>query len=211
MRKILNPKIIIPVAVLVLLLGFVGYILFAPSTWWKPFYVKMEMDGATTASEAQAAELPSQPGVTTQPGGMPPAQPGGMPTQNGNYQQASTIQQQPGIMYTLDNKVVNLAEPGGLRYLQAAVVLELWPIDQTYFTLEGEERDQAEDDFIDQIDKRRPIIDDIVTTILSSKTFNEVATVDGKTALKEELMTAINDALGYQGVTNVYFTSFVVQ
>ncbi len=197
MKKFLSPKIVIPVAVFLLLVSAVGYILLAPSTWWKPFYVKMELDGASTVPEAQAASLPQSP-VPAQP--MPNLLPG------------SGLQQQPGIMYELDNKVVNLAEPGGLRYLQAAIVLELVPIDPMYYSLEpGEERDKIEEDFIGQIDARRPVIDDIITTKLSSKSFNEVATVDGKQALKDELMTAINDALGYQGVTNVYFTNFVVQ
>lgn len=197
MKKFLSPKIIIPVVVFLLLVSAVGYILLAPSTWWKPFYVKMELDGASAVPEAQAATMPQSP-VPAQPAA------GSLP--------GSGIQQQPGIMYELDNKVVNLAEPGGLRYLQAAIVLELVPVDPMYYSLQpGEERDKIEEDFIGQIDARRPIIDDIITTKLSSRSFNEVATVEGKQALKDELMTAINDALGYQGVTNVYFTNFVVQ
>lgn len=138
------------------------------------------------------------------------ASPGGV-AQNAAYPTSSSLQQPPGIMYRLDNKVVNLAEPGGLRYLQAAIVLELWPLREDFYMLEGEEKDAAQTDFEELIDARRPIIDDIVTTQLSSKTFNEIATVDGKQQLKEDLMAAINDALGYQGVINVYFTSFVVQ
>ncbi|MCG3210076.1 MAG: hypothetical protein FOGNACKC_03705 [Anaerolineae bacterium] len=197
MKKFLSPKIIIPVVVFLLLVSAVGYILLAPSTWWKPFYVKMELDGASAVPEAQAATMPQSP-VPAQPAA------GSLP--------GSGIQQQPGIMYELDNKVVNLAEPGGLRYLQAAIVLELVPVDPMYYSLQpGEERDKIEEDFIGQIDARRPIIDDIITTKLSSRSFNEVATVEGKQALKDELMTAINDALGYQSVTNVYFTNFVVQ
>lgn len=214
MKRFLRPKIIIPAAVLLLLLlvgGTVGYILFAPSTWWKPFYVRMEMDGSAVP-EAQAASMP-QTGAAMPQTGAPVqtvAAPGGQ-MQNAAYPVAPSIQQPPGIMYKLDNKVVNLAEPGGLRYLQAAIVLELWPLDQNFYTLEGEERDAAQTAFEELIDARRPIIDDIVTTQLSSKTFNEIATVNGKEQLKEELMAAINDALGYQGVVNVYFTSFVVQ
>lgn len=196
MKKLLSPKIVIPLTVLLLLLGSVGYILLAPATWWKPFYVKMELDGNTP--QAQAASLPAEPGTTP----VELSAPG---------ENSGSLQQTPGIMYELDNKVVNLAEPGGLRYLQAAVVLELRPIDESYYTLEGEARDQAKEHFLEQIDARRPIIDDILTTTLSSKTFNDVASVDGKKELKEELMTAINDALGYDGVINVYLTNFVVQ
>ncbi|GAB4435803.1 MAG: hypothetical protein Kow0031_17560 [Anaerolineae bacterium] len=207
MKRFLKPKIILPVAIVLLVLfigGMIGYILLAPSHWWKPFYVRMEMDG-TNVPEAQAAAMP-QPGMPQQTG----AAPGGQPAAAG-YPTTSNLQQPPGIMYRLDNKVVNLAEPGGLRYLQAAIVLELWPINENFYMLEGEEREAAQTEFEELIDARRPIIDDIVTTQLSSKTFNEIATVDGKQVLKEDLMKAINDALGYQGVINVYFTSFVVQ
>ena len=48
-------------------------------------------------------------------------------------------------------------------------------------------------------------------TALSSKRFNDISTIKGKQMLKEELITAINKALGVPGVLNVYFTEFVVQ
>lgn len=216
MKKFLSPKIIIPAAVGLLLVGLVGYILFAPSTWWKPFYVRMEMDGSADAETEATAEAdtaqqalpPSQPAV---PPGVSVEAQGAAGAVPAAYQQVSHIQQPTGIMYEMENKVVNLAEPGGLRYLQASIVLELWPLAENFYMLQGEERNLAQDEFIELIDERRPIIDDIVTTTLSSKSFNEISSVEGKQALKDELMAAINNALGYQGVINVYFTSFVVQ
>jgi len=218
MKKFLNLKIIIPAVVGLLLFGFVGYILFAPSTWWKPFYVRMEMDdsadvGTEATAEPDAAQQAQalSPAQVAVPQGAPMGAQGAVGAVPAAYQQVSHIQQPTGIMYEMDNKVVNLAEPGGLRYLQASIVLELWPLAENFYMLQGEERNLAEDEFIALIDERRPIIDDIVTTTLSSKSFNEIATVEGKQALKDELMAAINNALGYQGVINVYFTSFVVQ
>jgi flagellar FliL protein len=209
MKKLLSPKIIIPLVVALLLLGMTGYILLAPSTWWKPFYVKMEMAGAaSTAAEAQAAEAVPQHAVATE-SSQPMPHEGGIPA-TGQPASRSPLQP-PGIMYKLDSKVVNLAEPGGLRYLQVDIVLELWPLSEEYYTLQGEELAAAQTKFNELIDARRPIIDDIVTSMLSSKTFNDIASIEGKTTLKEELMTAINGALGYQGVINVYFTNFVVQ
>jgi flagellar FliL protein len=200
MGKILNPKILIPVLVGTALLGLVAYILFAPATWWKPFYVRVDMGGETTA-EAQGVQEESTP--TTVHAAVPqmaegPKVPGfGEPS--------------VGIMYQLDTKVVNLAEPGGLRYLQASIVLEFWPLIENYNELVGEEKVVAVDEFKAEIDVWKPVIDDLVTGILSSKTYNDVATIEGKEALKEELITAINGALGYEGVVNVYFTSFLVQ
>jgi len=216
MKKLLNMKIIIPVViglVVVLLLGSIAYILFAPSTWWKPFYIKMEMNGS--ASEAQAAgqtQAEAPAAATTSHQTLPEAPVAAeLPQSQLSGSGGSSMRHPPGLMYELDNKVVNLAEPGGLRYLQAAIVLELWPLDEGFYKLEGEERTKAEEEFKKLIDARRPIIDDIVTTTLSSKTFNQISTVEGKNKLKEELMGAINNALGYQGVISVYFTNFVVQ
>jgi flagellar FliL protein len=157
-----------------------------------------------SAPQEQSTAAPTTEAAMSQQNTMP---------QNAGIQSISQMQggQPPGLMYELDPKVVNLAEPGGLRYLQASIVLELWPLIEDYLHLEGEERILAEEKFLELIDSRRPVIDDIVTTTLSSKTFEQIATVEGKQALKDELTTAINEALGYQGVINVYFTNFVVQ
>ena len=202
MSKLKNPKILIPAAVVIVLVGLALYIFLAPATWWKPFYVRLEMDEASAATAAQS-DLP--PDMVNQPA------PTTVVTQPVSH--LSTLPVVPpgwGIMYQLDPKVVNLADPGGLRYLQASVVLEFRPMIENYSQLEEEERHLAEEKFIETIDTRRPIIDDLVMTLLSSKTFNEIATIEGKQALKEALITAINEALGYQGVLNVYFTDFVV-
>ena len=202
MKKFLNPKILIPAVIGIVLVGAVLYILLAPETWWKPFYVQVELD-ETPSPETPVAG--TQGDVSAQ-----------IPVTDVNSPQGSRIGflqggQPQGVMYELDKKVVNLAEPGGLRYLQASIVLELWPLIENYYQLSDDERVLAEEEFQQTIDTQRPVIDDIVTTILSSKTFNEITTIEGKQALKEELMGRINEALGYQGVINVYFTDFVIQ
>jgi flagellar FliL protein len=194
MSKILNPKIIIPFLVVTALIGLVLYVLVAPASWWKPVYVRIESD--ETPAPQSHAETVSQPESQSQPQAV---------------SHASPFQPGWGLMYELDTQVVNLAEPGGMRYLQASLVLEFSPLMDDLYKLEGEERALAEEDFRNSIDSRRPVIDDIVMSTLSSKTFNEITTIEGKQALKEELMAKINDALGYQGVVNIYFTDFVVQ
>ncbi len=214
-KKLLNPKILVPVFVGVVLLGSVLYILLAPSSWWKPFYVRVDM-GDTPTPEVQQTESPQD---GTAMAGVP--QPGTPPQSTAMAQQQATGQQpgmyvQPGqalqgIMYSLDTKVVNLAEPGGLRYLQTTIVLEFWPSIPNYSSLQGEERTTAEDQFRSKIDEVRPKIDDAVMTVLSSKTYDEIASIEGKQALKQELMDAINNLFGYEALMNVYFTEFLVQ
>lgn len=204
-KKLLKPIILIPLLVGFLLMGLAAYILLAPETWWKPFYVRLEMDD--TEAAAAATTQPVEPAMATQP---VPQQTAAMPQpmQPGSYIQNG---EPAGIMYELSPKVVNLAEPGGFRYLQVSMVLELWPLIDNYNQLQGEERDLAIDQFREKMNSWQPVIDDILTTTLSSKTFADISTVEGKQALKEELMASINELLGYQGVINIYFTEFVVQ
>ena len=191
----------------VLLVGLVLYVVLAPETWWKPVYVRLEME-STPVAQVSPIQNPEQT-VTMEATPTAPISPEQLvslsPAESGN-----------GIMYKLDTKVVNLADPGGLRYLQTVIVLEFHPMLASYFAKEentGNEDDEEVgcEKFLASIDARRPVIDDIIMTILSDKTYSEIATVKGKTALKQELMDAINTALGYQGVINIYFTEFVVQ
>jgi flagellar basal body-associated protein FliL len=196
MSKILSPKIIIPLLVSTLLLGLVAYTLLAPATWWKPLYVRVEMEETSTpAAEAhQPANVEPVATAELQAAGH-----------------VSRLQPSWGIMYALDSKVVNLAEPGGLRYLQASIVLEFYPQQADYYQLADEERKLAEEELGALMDSHRPVMDDIAMTILSSKSYSEIATVEGKDALKQELQAGINESLGYPAIANVYFTEFVVQ
>lgn len=235
MKKFLNPKIVIPVAVVLVLVGMVAYVLFAPETWWKPIYIRFDAAEASADNGAAAPTTESNAGTSEAPAVAEESHPTQLPaaldpTHNqpavaGTQLVMPAIQPGQGIMYELDSKVVNLAEPGGLRYLQAGIVLEFHPSVKDYYeakmteeaaaghssSAEGESAAAAADPFKEAIDAMRPVIDDIVTTLLSSKTFNDVASIEGKQMLKQELMTNINTALGYQGVINIYFTEFVVQ
>lgn len=60
---------------------------------------------------------------------------------------------------------------------------------------------------------REPMIRDSIIRVLSSKKGEEVLTVQGKDQLKEELVEAINEAVGLEEhpVVAVYFTEFIVQ
>ena len=60
---------------------------------------------------------------------------------------------------------------------------------------------------------RYPIIRDAVIRILSSKTATELLTLDGKDTLKEELVEAINTAIGLDEgpVVGVYYVEFMIQ
>jgi len=56
-----------------------------------------------------------------------------------------------------------------------------------------------------------PQIRDLLLTLLSSKTFDEVRTAEGKQQLREEIIARVNQVLDRDVVKAVYFTEFIVQ
>jgi flagellar protein FliL len=99
-----------------------------------------------------------------------------------------------GEMFPLDPFVVNLADGSGKRYLRATVQLELAP-----------------EQVVETYDQRLPQIRDVVLTILSTKGFEDIRTVDGKMSLRTEIITRLNELFNNESVVNIYFTDFVIQ
>jgi hypothetical protein len=60
---------------------------------------------------------------------------------------------------------------------------------------------------------RDPVIRDAIIRVLSGKRAADVLSASGKEILKEELMEAINEAMGMEEppIVAVYFTEFIVQ
>ena len=63
------------------------------------------------------------------------------------------------------------------------------------------------------IKEKEALVRDAVIQVLSSKRADDLLTNTGKTALKEELVEAINTALDFPDppVVGVYFTEFIIQ
>ena len=104
------------------------------------------------------------------------------------------IKDEIGPLYSFDAFIVNLADPGGNRYLKVSMQAEV-------------DNEQV----MEELEKRKPQVRDIVLTVLSSKTYSEISTAQGKLALKQEIMRRINLALSSGSVVNIYFMEFVAQ
>ncbi len=102
--------------------------------------------------------------------------------------------QEVGPIYPLDTFIVNLVGGRGKNYLKAKVELEL-----------------DSDKTIAEIDKRLPKIKDAILTMMSSKSNEEISSLEGKFQLRAEIMSALNQFLQTGKVKNVYFTDFIVQ
>lgn len=99
-----------------------------------------------------------------------------------------------GTMFPLDPFVVNLSDPQAKRYLKVAITLEL-----------------ESSDAVDRAKKMVPKLRDMVITLLTSLTFEEVMTPEGKAQIHDELLERCNEILRPDRVRNIYFTDFVVQ
>ncbi len=98
--------------------------------------------------------------------------------------------------------IVNLADVGGDRYLKIKLVLLEVPQAAEKEKKEGEK---------EGISLQDAIIRDTIITVLSSKTSDDLLSVSGKEELKNELITAINQALGRNLVRKIYFLDFIIQ
>ena len=113
---------------------------------------------------------------------------------NGSSAPAEKVEKTPGILMELDNVTVNLADLEESRFLRVKIKLEM----------DSEEDKLRAEAFNAQIK-------DLIITALSSKSFNDVRTSQGKFALKEELTYRINNLLGGRPVRKLYFSDFVAQ
>jgi len=123
-----------------------------------------------------------------------------------------------GIMIDTGAKIINLAEPGGRRYIRINIVLEFAPphADETEAAAaHGEEGEAAVDPAVDafttQVNAKLPMINDTVITLLSSKNFESLYTAEGKEALRLEIKEKVQTLMPHDEVLGVYFTEFVVE
>lgn len=97
-------------------------------------------------------------------------------------------------VFALKPFVVNLADKKSRRYLKVTMKLEL-----------------SNEELLDEVDKRRAQLRDVVLTLLSSKTAAEISTLEGKFLLREDIIKRVNVNLVSGKVTKVYWEEFVVQ
>jgi len=94
----------------------------------------------------------------------------------------------------LEPFVVNLSDPKGKRYLKVKISLEV------------ESAEKAE-----KAKKSIPKMRDMVIMMLTSLTFEEVMTPEGKIRVRDELLERFNLVMRPDRIQNIYFTEFVIQ
>ncbi len=101
-----------------------------------------------------------------------------------------------GKVVPLETFIVNLAESKGRRVAKVNMELEI-------------KDTEAEGKVAAEIEQRKAQIRDIIIIILSSKTYNQVSTPEGKDNLRAEIKDTINSFLATGKISNVFFTEFI--
>ncbi len=99
-----------------------------------------------------------------------------------------------GPIYSMDTFIVNLLGGRGKNYLKAKIDLEMDNVKVT-----------------EEINKRLPQFRDSILTMLSSKTQEDIKTLEGKYQLRSEIISMLNQYLNSGKIKNVYFTDFIIQ
>lgn len=97
------------------------------------------------------------------------------------------------VSYPLDTYTLNLAQRSGTsnRSLKLGVMLGITTQAQAA-----------------SMDEWKPLLNDSALMLLSGKTYEDLATVEGKRLLKQELLTRMKQILGEGVVQDIYFSEF---
>ena len=181
--------------VILLITAFVSlitaYVVFAPDELPKPFRLVYDYSvSLTTPPAAAAAELVSESTPAPETHEYLPGE---------------------GVMLNMSTKIINLVDPTGRRYIRVTIVAEFAPDDPNYETMTEEEKSAYLTTFQEKLNSRLPIMDDAVITLLSTKTYEDLYTAEGKEKLRAEIMDVLSKKLVDLHILSIYFTEFVVQ
>ena len=118
-----------------------------------------------------------------------------------------------GVILDLGEFILNLSDPHAKRYLKISVAIELSHKDTDPKTdgpaKEGEDPAKAIEA---EMSDYKPAIRDAIISTLSSKTAEELSSVEGKDQSKEQIKEAVNAIFGGEReVIRVSFGSFIIQ
>lgn len=116
------------------------------------------------------------------------------PAETAENADAKTPAGSMGEIFSLEPFVVNLADPQGKRYLKLQIKIEV-----------------ADPLVLEKAAKSEPKMRDMVIMMLTSLSFEEVMTPEGKIRIRDELLERFNQIMRPDRINNIYFTEFVVQ
>ena len=123
-----------------------------------------------------------------------------------------------GMMLPLRERIVNLADPGVMRYLKVSIVLEVSSPKMKEMP-KGEYYAKKQEEMKKEMAGTLPMIENELTGILTGKTSAELMSVDGKQKLRDDIKSRINKAIEKHNhdpkereeILSVYFSDFIIQ
>jgi flagellar FliL protein len=182
-------RLVIILVILLMMLGGGG----GAGYWWL-YLRKPVSDAPAQTAEGQGAEADR----AGQGAGSGSAASGGGTSAHGSggaarIERPNDLPRSAGQVLSLPPITVNLSDAGGRRYLKLGMEVEV------------------NADVSAQIKAQSARIRDAIIMLLAGKTYNDIATPDGKVLLKAEIAARLNQIFGAQRVIQVYFTNFVVE
>lgn len=189
--KVLNAVTQMILVLTALVSLFTAYVIFAPNEFPKPFRLVYD---TTAESPVLALQSPVEEEPTSAPA-----------------EEAHEYIPGEGVMVNMSTKIINLVDPTGHKYIRLTIVAEFAPDNEEYASMPEEEKAAYLTEFQDKLNSRMPIMDDTVITLLSTKTYEQLYTAEGKEQLRTEIMGQLSAKLPDLHLLSIYFTEFVVQ
>lgn len=118
----------------------------------------------------------------------------------------------PRPTVTLDELILNLNAPASApKFVKLVAALEFEDTQHQWVGAKGASLEAKNAAFAEELAPEKHRILDVVTTVVGTKTPDEVATTEGREALKRDLVAALNDELHTEKVEEVYFVTFITQ
>ena len=173
--------------VLLLVLGGGGYFAYLTFFAAKPPAAAPPAEGAAPAEAPKAdAHAEAKPAEKKAEGGHGEAKSEAKGGHGGGKDKAASNN------VALPPFVVNLADPNARRYLKVVLEVEVTSNPEL-------------------LEDNKAKIRDALLMLLSSKTSQDLSTLEGKILLRKEIVDRLNQAIGQPKVSRVYFTDFVIQ
>jgi flagellar FliL protein len=196
--KILNAVSQVILIITAIISLFTAYVIFAPDQMPKPFRLFYIYDPSAVTPVAIVNNAGSEHAEEASAHSSAPSE-------------DHEFQPGEGVMLNMSTKIINLVDPGGRKYIRLTVVVEFAPDNPEYASMPEEEKTHYLTEFEDKLNSRVPIMDDTVITLLSTKTYEELYTAEGKEHLRDEITSILSEKLPDLHIISVYFTEFVVQ
>ncbi len=122
------------------------------------------------------------------------------------------ISEAPRPTVQLEERGLNLKAPASApNYVKAVIALEFEDPDHKWIGLAGAGLEAKNKTYAEEMQPEMHRIWDTITSVVGSKSIDQVSSLEGRDELKHELVAAINKDLHREKVENVFFVTFITQ